>query len=151
MKLDELTQLAILGTGRNPLPKMQGTDATLGAALSAAASAGGAEDQLLAAAAVYAAYETCGAVPPKTNDAPRDAAPPDARPCCSRAAADVLWQILALGNNATRQQLTIEWCAAADRARRRAPHALLPPLLDYAAATRAVRDAVQSVLDHRGR
>jgi hypothetical protein len=150
MNVDELTQMAILGTARSPLPPMPTDPAPLSAALHAAASAGGAEDQLLAAAAVYVAYETCGATPPSANIPPAPAAPTDARPACSRAAGDLLWQILALTNSSTRQQLIAEWCAAADRAAQRVPHALLPPLLDYAAATRAVREVVQQVIDQRG-
>jgi hypothetical protein len=150
MNVNELTQMAILGTARSPLPPMQSDPAPLSAALKAAASAGGAEDQLLAAAAIYAAYETCGATPPAAKDPPAPAAPSDARPSCSRAAGDLLWQILSLTNTATKQQLAVEWCTAADRTAQRVPHALLPPLLDYAAATRAVREVVQQVIDHRG-
>jgi hypothetical protein len=151
MNFDSLTQQALLGTVRSPsVPPLSSDDATLQTAIATAQADGAPEDQLLAAAAILSAYERCGAVPAPAAAAPLAPAPADRQPSCSATAAALLEQILARPNTPSKQSLAQEWIAAATRVGRRVPHALLPILLDYAAASRAMREPIQPLLDERG-
>ena len=152
MTLDELTKIALLGTARATLPEpadLADDDEKLSAAL-AAVRTGVPEDDLLAAAAVLSAYESCGRpadVPPPVA---LTLAPSDQRPACSQRAGALLEQIFSQPNTPSKQRLLTEWLVAAASTNCRVPHGMLPALLDYGASTRAVREAVAAVIDQRG-
>lgn len=147
--LDELVKVALIGTGRGAtsLPAAQGA---LGDALTSIPPAASNEARLLTAAAVVAAYESCGQVPESGAALPGPAAP-DALPSCSRRAGELLDGLLAMPETQVKHQLLDEWLGLAARAGQRPPHRSLPAVLDYAAAHRAAREPAVAVLDERGR
>ena len=144
--LDEWVKLALVGTGRGHAAPPPGGPAA--DALAALASTD-AESRLLAAVAVLSRYELCGRTPAASGPVPAPAEA-DVRPACSARAGELLRHVLSMTDTPTKAALLGEWLAAADRAGRRAPHAAIPPLLDYAAGHRAVRDAVAGAVDRRG-
>ena len=153
--LDELVKQALVGTGR-AAPTPPRADGPLAEALQLAAGGAGPspEARLLAAAAVLCRYEACGRTPSATNAAAGGAAvapaPDDAKPHCSRRAADLLGQLLGMSNTPAKQALLHEWLDLAALARRRAPHRLLPALLEYGASYRPLRQSVADAADARG-
>ena len=155
--LDELVKQALVGTGR-AVPTPPRADGPLAEALQLAAGGAGPspEARLLAAAAVLSRYEACGRTPsaPNASEAAAAAAvepaPADAKPQCSRRAADLLGQLLGMSNTPAKQALLREWLDLAALARRRAPHHLLPTLLEYGASYRPLRQSVADAADARG-
>jgi hypothetical protein len=145
--LDELVKTALVGTSRAQ-PSLTAVNGTIGNTFNAVKS-GGMERQLLAAAAIASAYESCGWTPFEQTSVPEPAAP-DSRAACSRRAGEILEQILAMTNTPTKQFLLDEWLGHADRAGTRPPHRLLPALLDHGASYAAVRPLIANVMDARG-
>lgn len=148
MTFDDLANVALIGTTRAPASPPAASDDALGRTL-AVAAAGSPEDFVLGAAAALAAYEACGATP-ATDERPIEPAPADARPVCSPRAAALLDQVLAMTHTPAKQQLAADWLAGANAAGQRVPHATIPTLLEYGTLTRAVRDAIATVVDARG-
>jgi len=144
--LDELVKVALVGTGRDSSPPPAAGE-PLDAALEAVKS-GSAEARLLGAAAIASAYERCGCTPIAAEHRPQ-AATTDTLSPCSPHAGQILSMLLADGG-AHKAPLVAEWLGHAVRAHRRAPHRLLPKLLDYAASRRDVREQVAHVADARG-
>jgi hypothetical protein len=157
----ELLSAALVGTGRRPPPP----SALVAAALNRRSSVpppgteerqlgeAGAEADLLASAAVLAAYRRAGW---RAWEAPRvlpPAAEPDDRPVCSAAALDVLELILSgevpiPGGVAL---LAGQWLDGATRAGCRLPARLLPRLLDLGAIAPDLRPGLRAVTGPRGR
>jgi hypothetical protein len=146
--LDDLVAIASVGTSRKPV-SLGGADGALGEALRTIDAAESAQAKLLGAVAVLAQYEACGRLPKPATATPEPAAD-ETRPACSRRAADILGQLLAMTNTATKDRLLAEWLDHAARADRRAPWRLLPALLDYGGARRARRDAIAHAAAARG-
>jgi hypothetical protein len=142
----ELLSAALVGTARRPAPP---------SALVASDSnrRSGAEADLLASAAVLAAYRRAGRRP---VEAPRTLPPPaepDHRPECSAAALDVLELILSgevpiPGGVAL---LAGQWLDGAARAGCRLPARVLPRLLDLGATAPDLRPGLRDVTGPRGR
>ena len=145
--LDELVKQALVGTSRSAaaIPR---ADGPLGDALDALAG-GSPEAKLLAAAAVLSQYESCGRSPAPQGP-PVAPAPEDAMAECSRRAGDLLGHVLAMTNTPAKQPLLGEWLDLAALAKRRAPHRLLPSLLEYGASARALRQPIADAADARG-
>ena len=152
MTFDELVNASLLGTGRAAPPPTDDTsdlDEQLTAALAAARSSDAAET-MLASAAVLSAYEICGSGFLPATASVLATAEADLQLPCRPGAAAILDRLLLLPANSTNQALIAEWLSAARHAGHRAPHELLPALLDFAADHRDVRDAVAAVIDRRG-
>ncbi len=144
--LVELVKTALIGTSRGAVPPSPpGPVADMLASLPTT----DAESQLLEAVAVLSRYETCGRAPAAVASIPSPAVA-DVRPACSRRAADLLAGVLAMTDTPAKRQLLEEWLSLANAAGHRVPHAAIPPLLNYAAGHRAVRDAVAAAIDQRG-
>lgn len=148
--LDELVKHALVGTSRTA-PSLPRADGPPGEALGALGE-GPAEARLLAAAAVLSQYESCGRAPATPSQAPPPVAPAadDAEPACSARAGELLGQILGMTNTPAKQALLGEWLDLAALAKQRAPHRLLPALLDYGASYRALRQSIAEAADARG-
>lgn len=147
MIVDELVKIALVGAARGTaLPQAEGP---LGEAIATSTpEAAAPEARLLTAVAIASRYEACGRTPAKVDAVPAPA-PTDVMPACTRRAAELLDRILAMTNTPAKQQLLDEWLTAALAARQRAPHALLPAMLDYAASYRALRDKIAAAGDAR--
>jgi len=145
--LDELIVNASIGTARKA-PAFQSMSPAIDDALHALA-ADSPEGKLLGAVAILSRYGTCGRLPTPASTAPEPAAA-ETLPACTRRAGDLLGQILAMPNNDTKSHLVDEWIALATRAARRAPHRLLPALLDYGAFRKAARRGIADVAGTRG-
>lgn len=147
--LDDLVAIASVGTSRKQVA-LGGAEGAVGEALGTLEKQGpSAEAKLLGAVAVLARYEACGRVPAAVGKVAEPAAA-ELLAACSRRAADLLGQILAMANTPTKDQLLGEWLAHASRAGRRAPWRVLPALLDYGAAHRARRWAIADAAGVRG-
>ena len=85
MNFEELTHVALVGTGRASLTLSAEDDPARERALASVRS-DPAEQQLLGAAAVLSAYEICGAEPPQ-QAMTLTKAPADQLPACSRKSA----------------------------------------------------------------
>lgn len=140
---NDLLSIALVGTARGAAP-----DLPLPAALNEAAihlPKAPPAHSLLDRASLWFAYESCGRTPAAaTIQLP--ACEPDALPQCSARAADILQDLL--GDKS--RELIAEWLQLATLAKKRAPHRLLPALLDHAARQRDVRDLLPAVIDRRG-
>jgi hypothetical protein len=140
--LDEIVARALVGSQRaaGPLPPLPGDLAGIMPARDSP------ECALLDAAAACSLYAACGVVPMSAAGPPA-ACPPDEFAECTPRAGNVLAQLL----RSNAEAVLVEWLQAAVGARRRPPHALLPALLDRAAARRDLRELVHRAVDHRGR
>ena len=147
MSFDDLLNIALVGTSRQP-PKLQAADGALGGAIAFAGSLAP-EEQLLAAAAIFSNFELCGALADASEKLPEPSAT-DARPQCSARAGQLLDQLLAMTNTPTKQSLLELWLAGADRTGKRVPHASLPALFEYGTTSRDIRVMISAVVDHRG-
>src|SRR5689334_9964548 len=105
------------------------------------------EGALLAAAAAAALYRRAGRIPARTDQpAPLACTMDDLSACPPRATLR-----LAAMLEGTHQGLLPEWLAALAAARRRAPDALLPDLLELGRAQADLRAAILPALGARGR
>jgi hypothetical protein len=145
--LDELIVIASIGTSRKA-PTFPPMSPAIDDALSSLA-AESAEEKLLGAVAILSRYESCGRIPTPASVA-LDPAAEESLPACSRRASDLLGQILSMANNDTKSRLIDEWLELAIRAKRRAPHRLLPGLLDYGAFRKASRRNIAEAAGARG-
>jgi len=150
ISMDDLIAAASVGTSRKP-PALGGGDGPLGEALSTVdkALSASAESKLLGAVAVLSRYEACGRLPTPDAAAPQAAAE-ETQPPCSRRAADLLGQILAMSNTQDKDRLVAQWLDHALTASQRAPWRILPALLDYGVGRRAGREAIARVSGARG-
>lgn len=145
---EELVKHALLGTSRGGATRTAPAGAMDDAVKSLAFESP--EDRLLATAAIASAYEVCGAQPPRAaSSAPPAAA--DAYQPCSHRAGELLAIILSMSQTPARQSLLTQWLTSAAAVRVRPPHHALPELLAIAASQRAIRAAVEAVIDERGR
>ncbi len=145
--LDELIVTASVGTARKA-PEMPALTPALDDALASLAGESP-EGRLLGAVAILTRYETCGRLP-RTAENAGEPAGEEVIAACTRRAGELLGQILAMPQGDTKVGLVDEWTGHATRAARRAPHRLLPALLDYGAARKAARRGIADVVGERG-
>lgn len=145
--LEELVITAAVGTARKP-PALPAGNAALDEAFATLASSSP-EAKLLGAVAILSRYESAGRLPAQASATPEPAAD-ETRPGCSRRAADLLAQVVAMTNTPAKEQLAAEWLGACSRQAQRVPHRLLPALLDYGASHRDARHAIADVCGSRG-
>jgi hypothetical protein len=138
--LDQLAATALIGTSRSGGALPPPPPGALGDAIGAVPNAG-----LLDVAAMVSNFSRC-ARNPILEVAKPPVAEPDELAVCSRAAGELLEQLIVSGP----QEVVAEWFELARRAKQRPPHRLLPRLLDYAAQHKAMRDLIVQCLDHRG-
>ncbi len=105
------------------------------------------EATLLHAAGVMTLRELAGFEPTSATPGNFQPAPPDTRAACNAAAAAVLDDVLETGEPA----LLAEWLDLAEAADVRAPHRLIPVLLDRARRDRSLRPRIDRAVDERGR
>jgi len=151
---DPLTQLALVGTSRQPEPQAPSgppVDAVLTALAALASQTAPGEPpmpmerRVLLAAGARAVATMAGRRPfEKDAPAPGTQAPAETRPPCSPAATRLLADLL----SGHREELLPEALALLDRAGKRLPHALLPDALRV--RTEALRAAMRPVLGERG-
>ena len=147
---------ALVGTARRPVPELPplGVASRPGGGAPAAASrrawaSGGPETALLDAAALGSAVRRAGRVPDRA--VPPAAAAEDAAAVATPEAVRLLELLLVQppAGARLRDDLVLWWCREAARHGRRAPHRLLPALLDLG-ARQHLRAAVREVVGHRG-
>ena len=136
---------ALIGTARRPVPELP--ELVVGLRQRAG---GPREEALLDAAALGAAALRAGRRLEPAD--PPEAAPDDTRRAAPRRAVQLLELVLTQppAGPAQRTGLLAHWLRAASAGGCRAPHALLPTLLDLATATRELRRPAAAVLDERG-
>lgn len=140
-----VTAAALVGTARGRVPALP----DLGVA---PRPEGGAEAALLDAAALGGALRTAGRAVPVAAGPPEPSPPDEGVPAPDRAL-----QVLRLALTQSpvgrdlRDALLERWCEAAAGRGRRLPHDLLPVLLAEGTRRPALRDALRTVLDARGR
>ena len=110
------------------------------------------EPRLLEAAAVVDVLLRAGARPAQ-GGTPVEPAPEDSRPVAGAQAAQLLHLLLTQPpmSRSARDDLLVEWLAAAEAAGRRVPEVELPRLLTHAATRPSVASALHDTLGERGR
>lgn len=143
----ELSVAAVVGTGRRSVP----TGSPLPVADDPETRA---EVRLLDALAVGAAARAAGRRPQRASERRASAvAPPDERAVAPAQAVQLLELALVQPPGGLRYQdaLLTHWLTIAEDRRMRAPHALMPALLEHAKTDPRQRAMVRPVLDHCGR
>jgi hypothetical protein len=136
--------LILIGTAHG-----EGVTIPLPADLSAAASTivdPTPEQRFLTQAALLHAYLQAGRKPIVASPM-TPAVENDLLPTCTPAAAELLLDLLRENS----QELIAAWLAAAARTSRRAPHRVIPDLLEMARKNKAMRGNVVAAIDRRGR
>jgi hypothetical protein len=147
--VEHITARALLGTSRGTAATVPAVSGPLGQALEAAASCEqGPEQALLNAAAIVAAAWRAGAGPGPAPPLPPPAAAEMQKPAPPGAQA-----LLARLLGGEMPPVLPEWLrmAAAPTRNMRAPHELLPELLEAGRRERSLRELVLPVLGQRGR
>lgn len=144
MKLSDLTQVALLGTGSHPLPAVTGDDAL--AQLLKQLDASRKERSLLAAATLLSLHERAAALP--AQDAVRVPPPcaAETRAALGGAAATLLRRML-LGEHRVLLPECLELMRGAERV---APPEVVPALLDVGSQSQDLREAILEVAGARG-
>lgn len=145
MKFADLTQVALLGTARQPLPAPAGDGAL--AKLQIQLDREQRETALLAAAALAGLHEEIGRLPAREDSPPPIACPAETGLRVGARAGSILARLLG-GEHAG---LLPEWLAHAARHDRIALPESLPALLDAGTAKPDLREEILPVLGERGR
>lgn len=140
--IDNLTRLALTGTARQPSATIR-SELPIDPLLEPVA-AESPERRLLLAAGATALYRSAGQQPSPAST-PGSASAVEARPPCSAKVARLLVDLV----RAKQIDLAAEAAQLLDKAGRRAPHDILPVLLDVSDAD--LRKALRPILGERGR
>jgi hypothetical protein len=141
--MDNLARLALIGTSRQPNAAIR-TDLPIDPLLESLTPES-AERRVLLAAGAAAVYRSAGQLAPSAPGERPVAAAPDQRPPCSAKAAALLADLV----RGKQVDLAAEAAELLDQAGQRAPHDILPVLLEV--ADPYLRKMLRPVLDERGR
>ena len=139
----DLIQVAMLGTDRQPLPKLAEDDPAQELVSSSSESV---EKQLLDRIAIQAYRRRAGAIPAVRLGESGAAAPPDTLPMCNPEAAQTLGRFM-IGS---KTWLVREWLELAMKAGVRPPDERLPELLGAGRRIKSIRHLIYESLGERG-
>ncbi|PKH42146.1 hypothetical protein SAMN05192575_107165 [Nocardioides alpinus] len=144
--LGDVATAALVGSARREPPPIP---AALGVVTD---DEGHAPEHRLLASAALADAVTRGGAGLQAAGGPTHDAPPETREACSEAAAQLVHLLLLQPpvSMATRDELVVEWLRLAEAAGQRAPFAVLPALLEFAAPRPSVARALGGVIGERG-
>ena len=145
MKLAELTQIAMLGTERQPLKAWPGGNPL--ANLLTQLEVSKREQALLSAAALATVFERSGALPAKDASQLPAACVAEELPRANGHAGSLLRRLL----EGDHPVLLSEWLSLATQRQQLAPPELLPALLELGVKQREARESILPVLGKRGR
>lgn len=143
---NETIKAALLGTGRNswnedPLPAAVKEIFTR-----VKVNEADREETFLKAASLMMNYAEAGKITSALSPDETTGASADARPACSRKSADLFITTITEG----RGDLTSLWLHTCNKQGKRAPHWLLPELLDLGASNRHLQGTIIDIGDARG-